>query len=77
MSNRESAMRLLAQIPDYKVNYVLAYLQGLAADEDADDAYCRALYEEHLAADDKDDTVSFEEACRVCGVDIDEIRNQA
>ena len=33
MSNREKCLDLLNVVPDYKIGYVLAYLQGLTADE--------------------------------------------
>ena len=33
MSNREKCAALLDSVPDYKLGYVLAYLQGLTADE--------------------------------------------
>lgn len=33
MSNREKAMQLLAAVPDYKIDYVIAYLQGVTAGE--------------------------------------------
>ena len=31
MSNKERAIALLDQVPDYKMGYVLAYIQGMAA----------------------------------------------
>ena len=34
MSDRERAMQLLASVPDYKIGYVVAYLQGETAGED-------------------------------------------
>lgn len=33
MSNRERAMQLLNAVPDYKIGYVIAYLQGITAEE--------------------------------------------
>lgn len=33
MSNREKCTVLLDSVPEYKLGYVLAYLQGLTADE--------------------------------------------
>lgn len=33
MSNREKCVALLDSVPEYKLGYVLAYLQGLTADE--------------------------------------------
>ena len=47
MSNREKVIALLENIPEYKIGYVLAYVQGLTADEDADDAFCQQLYERY------------------------------
>lgn len=31
MSERERAMQLLEYVPDYKISYVVAYLQGMTA----------------------------------------------
>ena len=39
MSDREQAISLLENVPDYKMGYVVAYLQGITADEEADDAF--------------------------------------
>ena len=33
MSDREKAMELLKAVPDYKIGYVVAYLQGVTAGE--------------------------------------------
>lgn len=33
MSNRERVIELLEQVPDYKMGFVLAYIQGITADE--------------------------------------------
>lgn len=43
MSNKERIIELLDTIPDYKIGYVLAYVQGVAADEEADDAFCERM----------------------------------
>ena len=43
MSNRERIISLLDNIPDYKMGYVLAYVQGITADEEADDAFCERM----------------------------------
>lgn len=48
MSNREMCAQLLDTVPDYKIGYVLAYLQGLTADETEDDAFCEKLYQDYL-----------------------------
>ena len=39
MSSREQIISLLDNIPDYKIGYVLAYVQGVAANEEADDIF--------------------------------------
>lgn len=33
MSNRELAIELINQMPEYKIGYAIAYLQGLSADD--------------------------------------------
>lgn len=33
MSNKDLAIQLINQIPDYKLGYAIAYLQGLCVDE--------------------------------------------
>lgn len=75
MSNRELAMQLINQLPEYKLAYVLAYLQGLNADETADDMYCEQLLNEYENSSDKGEFVSIEEAMKMCEVDIDAIQN--
>lgn len=47
MSNREKVMSLLDSIPDYKLGYVLAYVQGIIADEEADDIFCQRMLENY------------------------------
>lgn len=54
MSNRERIIELLDVIPDYKIGYVLAYVQGVAADEEADDAFCQRMVENYENAPDED-----------------------
>lgn len=45
MSNKEMIIRLLDNIPDYKMGYVLAYVQGVADDEEAGDIFCNRMWE--------------------------------
>ena len=65
MSNRERCAELLKKVPEYKIGYLLAYLEGLTADEEADDAFCEKLYQDYLndPDPDKDKTYTLEE-CR-------------
>lgn len=37
MSNKEKVIALLDNVPEYKIGYVLAYVQGLTAEEAEDD----------------------------------------
>lgn len=50
MSNKERIIELLDSIPDYKRGYVLAYVQVLAADEEADDIFCQRMLENYQNA---------------------------
>ena len=52
MSNREMAMALLERVPDYKMGYVLAYIQGLTADEEADDIFCKKMLSTEFSKED-------------------------
>ena len=73
MSEKEMAMRLLENVPSYKLGYVIAYLQGITADEAADDAFCEKLCAEYEETDEKGQFVSMEEMARLSGVDLNEI----
>ncbi|MGN0163372.1 MAG: hypothetical protein ACI4EA_07315 [Candidatus Ornithomonoglobus sp.] len=39
MSNKERVMQMLDIVPDYKMGYVLAYIQGIVADEENDELF--------------------------------------
>ena len=54
MSNKEKIIELLDSIPDYKMGYVLAYVQGITADEEADDIFCQKMVENYENAPDED-----------------------
>lgn len=47
MSNKERVIQLLDMVPNYKMGYVLAYVQGIAADEEADDIFCERMWENY------------------------------
>ncbi len=46
MSDRERAMQLLDAVPDYKIGYVVAYLQGVTAGEGEPNAETIAAFAE-------------------------------
>lgn len=54
MSNRERIVELLDIIPDYKIGCVPAYVQGVAADEEADNLFCQRMAENYENAPDED-----------------------
>lgn len=70
MSNKERALRLIEDLPEYKMGFVVAYLQGLSADEAEDDAYCESLLEAYQNDPDphKHDTVMVEQLAADLGV---------
>lgn len=68
MSNRELCVKLLESVPDYKIGYVLAYIQGLTADEDADDAFCEKLVDEYENDPEKDVSYTLEDCKKEWGL---------
>ena len=71
MSNRERIISLLDNVPDYKMGYILAYVQGITADEEADDAFCQRMIENYENDPDheKNKTYTLEECKREWGLD--------
>lgn len=71
MSNKERAIELLDQVPDYKMGYVLAYIQGITADEEADDIFCQRMLENYENDPDpeKDKGYTLEECMKEWGLD--------
>lgn len=65
MSNRDKIVELLKIIPDYKIGYALAYIQGLAADEEADDIFCQKMLENYENAPDEDKEDILLEDCLI------------
>lgn len=71
MSQKDLAIQLLENVPEYKMGYVIAYIQGLSADENADDAFCEAMYQNYLSSSPTDkETISLEKAAKSLGVDL-------
>ena len=71
MSNKEKVVALLDSIPDYKMGYILAYVQGITADEEADDFFCQKMVEdyENDPDPDKDQEYTLEECKKEWGID--------
>lgn len=73
MSEKEIAMKLLENVPAYKLGYVIAYLQGITADEAMDDAFCEKLCAEYEEDEDKGQFISMSEMAELSGVDLNAI----
>ena len=58
----------MESVPDYKIGYVLAYIQGLTADEDADAAFCEKLVEEYENDPEKDVSYTLEDCKKEWGL---------
>lgn len=70
MSNKERAIELLDQVPDYKMGYVLAYIQGITADEEADDIFCQRMVEDYEnASDEEKESIPLEECLKSWGLE--------
>lgn len=70
MSNKERAIELLDQVPDYKMGYVLAYIQGITADEEADDIFCQRMMESYENAPDEDKKgIPLEDCLKMWGLE--------
>ncbi|MCD8038433.1 MAG: hypothetical protein LUE96_05040 [Lachnospiraceae bacterium] len=71
MSNKEQIISLLDNIPDYKMGYVLAYVQGVAADEEADDIFCNRMWENYINDPDHDkaENIPLEDCLKEWGLD--------
>jgi hypothetical protein len=71
MSSKEIIIQLLDKIPEHKIGYVLAYIQGITADEEADDIFCEKMYQNYLNNPDpeKDKTYTLEECKKEWGID--------
>lgn len=65
MSNRERIISLLDHVPEYKMGYILAYVQGITADEEADDAFCERMIQNYENDPDPEkDECETLEACK-------------
>lgn len=70
MSNKEKIVELLDSVPDYKMGYVLAYVQGITADEEADDIFCQRMLENYQnAPEEEKEDIPLEECLKEWGLD--------
>lgn len=71
MSNKEKIVALLDHVPEHKMGYILAYVQGITADEEADDLFCKKMLENYENDPDpeKDNEYTLEECKKKWGID--------
>lgn len=71
MSNKEKVVQLLDSIPEYKMGYVLAYIQGITADEELDDLFCQKMVEDYQNDPDPDKDLEYtlEDCKKEWGID--------
>ena len=71
MSNKEMIINLLDYVPEYKMGYILAYVQGITADEEADDIFCQQMLDDYENDNDpeKNETYSLEDCKKEWGID--------
>lgn len=71
MSNKELVIKLLDWVPEYKMGYVLAYIQGITADEEADDIFCERMLESYINDPDpeKEKTYTLDECKKEWGLE--------
>ena len=73
MNARQNAIKILNEIPDHKIGYVLSFLQGFKLSEEIeDDIYCEKLYNDYLndTSIDKNETVSLAAAAEQLGIKL-------
>lgn len=72
MSNKEKVIQLLDNVPGYKMGYVLAYIQGITADEEADDIFCQNMIDSYKSDTDpeKDKEYTLQECKKEWGINV-------
>ena len=67
MSKKEELLELIDKFPDYKIQYIIAYVRKLTDDEN-DDALCESLYQEYLNDPDNTEEYSLEDCKKEWGI---------
>lgn len=73
MSNKEKAKAIIDAIPDYKIQYVLMFLQGFQLDDEIeDDLFCERMIQDYINDDspDKNESIPIEELAKELGVEL-------
>lgn len=62
MSNREMIVKMLDELPESRLGYVVAFIQGMLVPSDAeekDDAFCQSLLQSYLDDEDTEKNEAF------------------
>lgn len=62
MSNREMIAKMLDELPENRLGYVLAFIQGMLVPSDTeenDDAFCQSLLQSYLDDEDTEKNKAF------------------
>lgn len=73
MSERERAKQIIDRLPEYKINSILLFLQGIAFDDEIeDDLFCEKLYQDYLDDPDpeKHECITLEELAAQEGIEL-------
>ncbi len=72
MSDREFIFQLLDRVPDYKLGYVIAYIQGITANDISDEQYCQGLMHDYLTDNDseKHSTIALADLAKQEGIEL-------
>ena len=72
MSHNERLVQLASAVPEDLASFAFFLLKHYldAAEEAADNAFCKALIEEALAEPGEEEWVDFEDACEMLGVKL-------
>lgn len=71
MSSKEKAKMIIDKLPDYKVDKILYFLQGVEMSDDIDDdVLCEQIYRDYLNDPDpgKDDTYTLDDCKKEWGL---------
>mgnify|MGYP001782955069 CR=1 FL=1 len=71
MSNKERTKSIIESMPDYKIDRIIWFLEGMKADDDIeDDMYCERLLDEYLDDPDPDkhEAMSLEDFAKSEGI---------
>jgi len=73
MSSKEIAKKIIDSLPDYKMDYIVAFLKGFQLDDEIeDDLFCERLVDEYIndPSPDKEESISIEKFAEELGIEL-------